>query len=339
MTHVLLIPGALLFEQDWARIEPERVAGRFAQRLARARRSTERFQARWCDGAAHLEWLAREFRVPGDPPAAAPFAWQADQGAQAPDELAARTVWLCEPVHLSLQPERSVLTLIDAPPLGAAEVDQLFEEAVEGARGHGAELRRAGAHWYLFPEHSWNIRTTALQAAIGASVEARLPEGPDALAWRRLLNEVQMRWHAHPVNRRRDELGQQTANALWLHGGGRWQPLEASRFARVESDDPVILGWLQAARNGARGAGANDTLTVCPELFEPYWRRDWSAWSQGWARLESRLDSLQPPGASGRVELVACGRHTATTFALDAGWSWRPWRRGSVRDGLLETQA
>jgi hypothetical protein len=341
MTHVLLVPGALIFEPEWARIGPERVPERLARRLTGAARATCRFEARWSDGAAHLQWLAREFGVPGDPPATAPFAWQATTG-QAMPLLPARSVWFCEPVHLSLEPERTVLAPIDTPPLTEAEAGQLFDEAADSARGHGVELRRAATRWYLFADPGWEVRATALQASLGASVEARLPQGAGALPWRRLLNEIQMRWHAHPINQQREARGQQAANALWLHGGGAWRALGPSRFARVDADDPVVLGWQQAARNGAGGPRPTDTLTVWAALFEPYWRRDWSAWAAGWEALDARLDALLRAARAGpdsRVELVACGRRAAATFVLDTGWTWRPWRRANLRECLLEVDA
>ena len=50
-------------------------------------------------------------------------------------------------------------------------------------------------------------RTTPLPAALGASVEARLPQGKHASQWRRLLTEVQMRWHASQANQAREARG------------------------------------------------------------------------------------------------------------------------------------
>jgi len=337
MTDVLLVPGALIFEAEWDQVGPGFVPDRLAHRLTRARRAAQVLDARWADGAAHLDWLVRAFRVPGDPPAAAAFAWRAAGGPIDANAPGAST-WFCDPVHLSLEPERTVLVPID-PPLADPESRALFDEAADGARNHGAELRRAGAHWYLFTQPAWDLRTTALPAALGASVEARLPQGPQASQWRRLLNEVQMRWHASRVSREREARGQQAANGLWLHGGGSWRPLDPSRFARVDSDDPVVLGWQQAARPQPNGGAPADSLTVWPHLFEPYWRRDWCTWSAAWARLDSNVEALlQSAGArsDGRIELVACGRRSAVTFVLDRTPSRLPWRRHALTECLLE---
>jgi hypothetical protein len=240
---------------------------------------------------------------------------------------------------LSLEPERTVLAPIDEPRLTEAENRELFDEATDSAREHGAVLRQAGGRWYLFPGEPWELRTTPLQAALGASVEARLPQGKHASHWRRLLNEVQMRWHVNRVNRDREKQRHQTANGLWLHGGGGWHALDASRFNRVDSDDAAVQGWLRAGHGDpARGTGA-DSLTVWPQLFEPYWRRDWHAWAAAWRPLDSLIESLVASGGTGpsrELELVACGRRGVATFTFSRRAGLLPWRRRALRECLLE---
>jgi hypothetical protein len=339
MADVLLVAGALIFEADWRQVPAAFASDRLARRLTRARRTWQALGARWSDGAAHLEWLARAFGVPGDPPASAAYAWREAGGPQAHDE-AGCDVWFCEPVHLSLEPERTVLAPIDAPRLTEAESRQLFDEAADSAREHGAALRQAGGRWYLFPGEPWELRTTPLQAALGASVEARLPQGKHASHWRRLLNEVQMRWHVNRVNRDRETQRQQTANGLWLHGGGVWRALDPSRFTRVETDDTAVLGWLRAA-DPSRRTGS-DSLTVWPQLFEPYWRRDWQAWAAAWQPLDEGIESLLGSRGSGggrELELVACGRRGVATFRLGRRAGLLPWRNRTLRECLLEPTA
>jgi hypothetical protein len=338
MADVLLVPGALIFESDWDQVSSQVAIDHLARRLTGARRTWQALPAPWSDGAAHLEWLTRAFGVPGDPPPSAAYSWRQMSGPHDRDSPPS-DVWFCEPVHFSLAPERTVLAPIDAPLLTEAESRELLDEAADSARNHGAVLRQAAGRWYLFPDEPWDLRTTPLQAALGASVEARLPQGRQALHWRRLLNEVQMRWHANRVNWERERQGQQVANGLWLHGGGAWRALDASRFARVQSDDAVVLGWRQAAQPDSSDRTRRDSLTVWPELFEPYWRRDWRAWSAAWRRLDSQVEALLRPGgpnASRQLELVACGRRGAVTFMLGRRAGLLPWRRRTLRDCLLE---
>jgi hypothetical protein len=335
MPHVLLVAGALMPEHDREHFAVNRVPGPLARRLTRAVRTVERFDAPWSYGAAHLTWLARAFHAPGDPPATAPFAWRAQSGHQGVGSPAA-AVWFCEPVHLSLQPERTVLAPIESPPLSEEEAAELFAEAADSAQAHGVELRREASRWYLLTDPPWNLQTVALQAALGAPVEQRLPRGQHASQWRRLLNEIQMRWHASRTHREREARGQRSANGLWLHGGGMWHALQASRFVTVDTDDPVVQGWQQA---GVPAPAGTDSLTLWPHLFEPYWRGDWSAWAAAWARLEPAVESLLQSVRSSpdrRVELVACGRTTCATFMLTGGAGLLAWRRRALAECLLE---
>ncbi len=336
MPHVLLVPGALMPEHEREHLEQDRVPRQLGRRLQRAARSHQRFTAAWSDGAAHLAWLAHAFGAPGDPPAAAAFALRA---SGADTSGSASEVWFCDPVHLRLEPERSVLSPIEAPPLSEPEAAELFDEAADAARGHGAELRRAGGHWYLLTDPPWRLLTTALQAALGASVEHRLPQGEHAGRWRRLLNEVQMRWHTSRTNRERDAHGQQAANCLWLHGGGAWSPLAASPFVQVDGDDPVVRGWQQAARRSAGSPAATDSLTIWPQLFDPYWRSNWRAWATGWTELDATVEALLRAARSavdGRVALVACGRRSAVSFMLSGSAGLLGWRRRALQECLLE---
>jgi hypothetical protein len=337
MSDVLVVPGGLIGERDWDELGPARAPELITRRLTRARRQVQPMHAPWSDGAAHLEWLARAFRVPGDPPVTAPFAWREAIGQAATDASVAG-VWFCEPVHLSLQPERTVLAPIAAPALTEPESRELLGEAADSAQAFGANLRLAAGRWYLLTDQVWDLRTTPLEAALGASIETRLPQGAHASQWRRLFNEVQMRWHASPVNRAREARGEQAANALWLHGGGSWRPLDQSRFARVQADDPVLRGWQHAARHDGQASGPG-SLTLWPDLFEPYWRRDWRSWLAAWTQLESRIESLfdDKQAASVRtLQMLACGRRAAVSFTLNRRGPLLPWRRGALRDCLTE---
>jgi hypothetical protein len=337
MTHVLLVGGALIFEREWNQVPPEFVPRRLDRLLGRSPRARHPLQAPWSDGAAHLEWLARAFAVPGDPPACAAYSWRAVNG-QSGSETAEQDVWFCDPVHLSLEPERTVLSAIDAPALSEAENRELFNQAADAANEHGAVLRQGAGRWYLFPREPWALRTMPLQAVLGASIETRLPQGAQAALWRRLLNDVQMRWHASGVNRERESRGRQIANGLWLHGGGTWRTLEPSRFDQVHTDDPVVLGWRQAC--ASKATTRSDSLTIWPHLFEPYWRRDWGAWAAAWVQLDLEIDSMLSASATGArrcIELVACGRQAAASFMLRAGMGLLPWRRRALRECLIES--
>jgi len=341
MRKVLVVPGALVGEPDWdeaGRALLARGALPVLDLLRRAPRRVRAPDAPWSDGAAHLHWLADAFQVPARPAPTAPYAWNANAGVAEPPAEPGQ-IWFCEPVHLVLRPERTVLSPIDRPGLDELEVRSLLEDAADSAREAGADLQVRHGRWYLRVPQGWDLQARPLQAVLGASVETRMPTGAGASHWRRLLNEIQMRWYVNAVNTARESRGQQTANALWLHGGGAWTALPASPFAEVESDDPVVLGWHRAGRPAGTAHDRADILTVWPQLFESYWRKDWDAWSRAWIGLQDIvLAHRAAPRSAGQrpLEVVACGRWSVAAFSLREGLARFAFGRRSLRECLVE---
>ena len=67
--------------------------------------------------------------------------------------------------------------------------------------------------------------TVSPDALAGQNIAGWWPDGEAWLAWRRILNEIQMVWHNHPVNEARIERGLLPVNGVWLYGGSQgWQP-------------------------------------------------------------------------------------------------------------------
>ena len=153
-----------------------------------------------------------------------PDAWlsyQIDTGTVAPGPLLR-----ADPVHL--RADQQHLMLFDAAHLHitseeaqalVAAFNQLY--AADGLRLEMPTPLR----WYLHLPRQPELRTSPLARAVGHDIDPCLPTGHDAREWRRLINEVQMLFHDHPVNRAREARGQPLINSVWLWGGGR--PLTA----------------------------------------------------------------------------------------------------------------
>jgi len=84
---------------------------------------------------------------------------------------------------------------------------------------------------------------TPLNEALGMDVADALPDHPEALFWKRILNEIQIALHHCPVNVRRRRSGRQEINSVWFWGGG-FIPDAAPHdlFDTVYSDHPVSRG-------------------------------------------------------------------------------------------------
>lgn len=224
-----------------------------ARLLSRAQRAIERADA----DSLHYRLLGYALSATHDLPDAW-LSYQFDTGVVAPGPL------LCaDPIYL--RADQSRLLLFGAEQLNittdeASELSEAFNRHY-AAQGLRLELPTP-IRGYLHLEQAPAIRTTPLAQVMGRNVDARLPAGPDARRWHRFLNEVQMLFHDHPVNRAREARGQPLINGLWLWGGGRPLTAAPSDWQRIWSSDPALRGlaWLNGIQSGEPPAQASDWL-------------------------------------------------------------------------------
>lgn len=165
-----------------------------------------------------------------------PDAWlsyQVDTGRVAEGPL------LCaDPVHLRADQHRLILfdaTQLDIRPDEAQSLAEAFNRhyAADGLHLEAPATTR----WYLHLTERPDMRTTPLAQVMGRDIDSYLPAGPAAGRWQRLVNEVQMLFHAHPVNRERESRGRPMINSLWFWGGGSSQTAMAQDWQRVWSEE------------------------------------------------------------------------------------------------------
>lgn len=281
-------------------------------------------------------WLRAHFGLPQDCPVSA--------CALLADETPAR--WRIDPVHLHVGRDHLVLT--DPSKLALTpEESQALIEAVTGLfLDEGLELSiREGTHWALQetdPLRPLHLHTPSLSGALGRSIEARLPSGEDARRWRRLVNEVQMTWFAHPVNLEREATARPTVNSLWIEGP-------------CPSIDPTSPSRLIAAARLASGGRAQTTLTqpfdlgfitaeggplaVDTRLLDAILEGDPHRWMQAWQSLDSELFAPMARGLSPwerGAELVLAGDSGWRSLRIGARAGWRFWSRPDPSSWLQE---
>jgi hypothetical protein len=106
-------------------------------------------------------------------------------------------------------------------------------------------------HWLMhFDRSDVDLEGCTLALAEGLNVEQYLAQGGKARTWRRVLNQIQMIWHEHPVNLARSQAGLLPINALWL--GGRLQPgsKRVKRYFSLKSQSDYLRGlerYIQAS--------------------------------------------------------------------------------------------
>jgi hypothetical protein len=193
----------------------------------------------------------------GDWPAAA-FSYLADIG-QTPATVCMRI----DPVHLATG--REGLVLLDS---------NLFEMTGEEAAALAAAIQPLLAdhatvietprptRWYLQMQAVPDIQTTPLFDVAGRDIGPYLPRGGGRRDWHRLLNEIQMTLHEHPVNRVREDRGVLAINSVWFWGIGTLPLIGQSRAGIVFADEPIARGLARAhgMTLQALPAGADECL-------------------------------------------------------------------------------
>jgi hypothetical protein len=301
--------------------------------LATARVEPPRSAAARFEGAAHLDALWAFFGGGDTAAATAAGAWRALFDTPPP-----RHLWQADPVHFSFARDHF---LVDAlPDLDAREFAVLAEGAADCLQAAGAQLHVCGAHGFIEFDAVWQLASTPIDCALGESVQARLPEGTDAARWRRLLSEIQMVWHAHPVNHAREARGAPAINALWLHGEGPLEPTTSTArrgaLDTVISEDPAVRGWALAAGVPAAQVHADldrpvrgNALLLWPGLFAASKAEAWGGWLPVFARFDAWIGQLtaQAVQSGARIELLLAGRRQTRRVLIHAADRFKPWRR------------
>ncbi|RMG52134.1 MAG: hypothetical protein D6717_12275 [Gammaproteobacteria bacterium] len=139
---------------------------------------------------------------------------------------------VASPAHLEIGTERIHLWRLapDALP-DAAEAAALCDAA---ASALGLVLEPIDPEcWQLREGAPGELEAVSLPAMQGQSIGPCMPE---PRSWHRLMNEIQILWHEHEVNRAREEGGRPSVNALWF-----WRlPQAADHAPSVGSDDPLV---------------------------------------------------------------------------------------------------
>ena len=217
--------------------------------------------------------------------------------------------WLhAEPVHFAAGLDRlSFLTLTDEARVSDAERRVLFDQLVPTFASGDFVLHASGPEWFLRSAQPLQVVTSTPDAAATNDLQSVMPRGPDAPALRRLMTELQMLLHEHPVNEARARRGLPAINAVWLWGSGVLTEMSVSASLPVAFGNSSFLSGLYESCGSTiaelpksadqllqRIAGAPRAIVVVPEAdfdqFDSRWLVPLSA-ALSSGRL-SRLDLI-----------------------------------------------
>lgn len=180
-------------------------------------------------------------------------------------------VWAAQMCATQITPQSA--SLVDLDPLSLTQADKLaLCQAVEpylGQPGDDLWVQIVKPdYWQIHAPGRTLDKTISPAAMAGQRVSDWWPSDQAWLPWRRLLNEIQMVWHAHPVNEQRLENGLLPINNLWLYGGS--------------------FGWV--IQQPTHPIARIDTLTPMAQ------NQNWYEWTQSWIQVV--LPLLSQPNAT-----------------------------------------
>lgn len=153
--------------------------------------------------------------------------------------------WLrAQPIHFAAGLDRlTTVPLHGAARMSAAERNSLAPTLVDHLQSTGFELHDgADGEWLLRSAVPLQLQTVSPEFAAANPAEEILPRGRDAGALRRLMTEMQMLLHEHPVNTQRQRRGLPALNAIWMDGEGMLSDVSARALPAGCGDDVFLYG-------------------------------------------------------------------------------------------------
>jgi len=196
---------------------------------------------------------------------------------------------LASPVHLQADSGRLLMHGQDSLNIDFDEAQQYLNELSIIFDDGGMKVHAVSPDcWVLCLPEPPGARFSDLSAVIGQDIHDFMPDGDNAMAWRSVINEVQMQLHLSPVNSKRQAKGLKVVNSLWIGGVGDAVELNKTSWNSLCSDNAMVRTLAsQAGINKLASVTAGDSvidvdndyqLGVFTELAESVAREDLGHW-------------------------------------------------------------
>ncbi len=285
--------------------------------------------------------LCRQFNVArqvGNWPVA-PIMLRKDSPALANNN---KEFWMrADPVHLRIEQNHLMLADSQIFTISEDEAEQLVRDINRSLVNDDVVLLALHANrWYIRLQRAPEIQTHTLGQVTCKNINHFLPTGSDSGIWRKLLNEIQMLLHEHPVNQARGSRGELSINSIWFWGGGYMTEPVQSAYSHVWSNHdlphalaaasqtvhanlPVNAGeWLRSQASG-------NHLVVLDSLRTKAKYRDAYGWREALKEMETNwfvpvYEALKR-GTIGQLHLTTSNDHSSRSFAATRADLWKFW--------------
>ena len=148
-----------------------------------------------------------------------------------------------DPVHLLADKDNARLLPCAALDLQDAEADALIKSLNDLIQPDGLSVHKGlQGQWFLTGMDASALDSWPSHSVANGKIANFLPRLDTAGDWRRLMTEVQMLFHSHPVNEQRAARRQLPVNAIWFWGGAKLPEATAMSSATVYADDSFSQG-------------------------------------------------------------------------------------------------
>jgi len=173
-----------------------------------------------------------------------------------------------ELIHLQADKDNARLVPMQALNVTEDESDQLIG-ALNDLIGHdGLEvLRTTPDHFYLTGMPAGELDTWPAHAVANGKIADYLPRKTAAGDWRRLMIEVQMLFHAHPVNVARANAQQLPINGMWFWGGSRVSTHASTGEVDLYATDAYTAGLARSMNIGHKPLNHFDWSDLAGEII------------------------------------------------------------------------
>lgn len=256
--------------------------------------------------------------------------------------------WFCaDPVSLRFHHDRIILGDASQLDIQPEEVQAILatlnQEFAHLGRFHAPSPQR----WYLEAVEGLELPALPpLSVAAGRQLNSLMP---DSSVLSRLMNELQMVLHNHPVNQEREEQRRPTLNGLWLWGGGKVASpaIPSHKHTSIDalwSDDPLASGLarhlnlplfpspqnISECLSAAHEKNISHGLISCESLLEPSLMEDQAGWLE---RLQHLEESWFAPlhRALGHkiktIDLISPAAYGLLNWHITPMDRWKFWKR------------
>lgn len=152
-----------------------------------------------------------------------------------------------DPIHLRVDRDSATLIPAEMLKLSDSEADALLDSINDFLEPDRLYVSRTkSGQWLMSGRDGSELSSYPPSFLAHRNASAFLSDDQASGGWRRLMTELQMLLHTHPVNSEREQQGRMSVNSVWFWGG-----------AALPSGEPAAGIWQQSIR-----LFADDSFTV-----------------------------------------------------------------------------